>query len=104
MHEDEWKVWRKISNPGFSQPHLISLVSDIVRETRAYRDIPKEYAEAGTMFRLDEATLWFTMDLNAAIALYVLQDLGTRSNMTDSDEGGSPGFQTNQESFGNFSP
>lgn len=71
MPEDEWKGWRKIFNPGFSQTHLLRLVPDIVHETRAYRDLLKEYAEADAMFSLDEATLWFTMDLIGAIVLCV---------------------------------
>ena len=71
MHEDEWKAWRKIFNPGFSQTHIFNLVPHIVRETQAYRDLLKGYAEADTMFRLDEATLWFTMDMIGAIVLCV---------------------------------
>ena len=71
MHEDEWRGWRKIFNPGFSQTHLSSLVPNIVKETRAYRDLLKSYAEADIVVRLDEATLWFTMDLIGAIVLCV---------------------------------
>jgi sterigmatocystin biosynthesis cytochrome P450 monooxygenase len=89
MDEDEWRAWRKIFNPGFSQTHLVSLVPDIVKETRAYRDVLKSYAEADIMFRLDEATLWFTMDLIGAIVLYVGRKSVSWSKLTNLDQGGS---------------
>ncbi|MCJ1323085.1 hypothetical protein MMC15_008436 [Xylographa vitiligo] len=69
MQEEEWRPWRNIFNPGFSAAYLLTLVPDIVRETLAYREVLKECAEAGTMFQLDEVTLWFTMDLIGAIVL-----------------------------------
>ena len=70
MHENEWRSWRNVFNPGFSQAHLFSLVPDIVRETLEYRKTLKHYATEGDMFQLDEVTLWFTMDLIGAIVLY----------------------------------
>ena len=69
MHEDEWKTWRNIFNPGFSQNHLDSLVPGIVRETQEYRNLLRNRAERGSMFLLDEDTLWFTMDMIGAIVL-----------------------------------
>ena len=70
MQEDEWRPWRNVFNPGFSQAHLFSLVPDIVRETLEYRKTLEHYAAEGSMFQLDEVTLWFTMDLIGAIVLY----------------------------------
>lgn len=71
MEEDEWKSWRGIFNPGFSQAHIVKLVPTIVQEALAYRNLLFEHADEGKMFRLDEETLWFTMDMIGALVLYV---------------------------------
>jgi len=69
MGEEEWRVWRNIFNPGFSAAHIQQLVPNIVEETLAYRDLLKDIAKSGKMVELDEATLWFTMDLIGATVL-----------------------------------
>lgn len=71
MEEKEWKMWRNIFNPGFSQAHIFRLIPTIVEEALAYRSLLSEYAERGVMFRLDEETLWFTMDMIGSLLLYV---------------------------------
>jgi cytochrome P450 len=69
MEEVEWKYWRNIFNPGFSQAHIVNMVPTIVHEAMAYRKLLFEFAEKGKMFRLDEETLWFTMDMIGALVL-----------------------------------
>jgi cytochrome P450 len=69
MEEDEWKYWRNIFNPGFSQAHIVNMVPTIVHEALAYRKLLSGFAKSGEMFRLDEETLWFTMDMIGALVL-----------------------------------
>lgn len=63
MHEDEWRTWRNIFNPGFSQAHIFKLVPDVVQEVKAYRDLLHDFAQKKDMFLLDDETLWFTLDM-----------------------------------------
>jgi len=63
MHEGEWRTWRNIFNPGFSQSHIFKLVPDVVQEVKAYRDLLHSFAEKKEMFLLDDETLWFTLDM-----------------------------------------
>lgn len=63
MKEREWKVWRNTFNPGFTQAHIFNLIPTIVQEALAYKELLSEYADQEVMFRLDEETLWFTMDM-----------------------------------------
>ena len=79
MEEDEWRFWRNIFNPGFSQSHLNSLVPDIVHEVKAYRNTLLKYANTKKMILLDEVTLWFTMDMIGAIVLYLFPRLNCRN-------------------------
>ncbi|KAF4634131.1 hypothetical protein G7Y89_g3984 [Cudoniella acicularis] len=69
MEEDEWRSWRSIFNPGFSQAHIFKLVPTIVREALAYRGLLLKYAQGGKIFRLDDETLWFTMDMIGSLVL-----------------------------------
>lgn len=71
MPETEWKSWRALFNPGFSNSYLTSLIPQIVEETMVYRDVLSEHARKGDIFRLDATTLWFTMDLIGRITMYV---------------------------------
>lgn len=69
MAEKEWKPWRAIFNPGFSNTYLTRLIPHIVEETLVYRTVLKEHAQKGAVFRLDTVTLWFTMDLIGRVAM-----------------------------------
>jgi cytochrome P450 len=71
MEETEWRSWRSIFNPGFSQAHIFKLVPTIVHEALAYRKLLFEIAGKGEMVHLDEETLWFTMDMIGSLVLYV---------------------------------
>ncbi|KUJ14100.1 cytochrome P450 [Mollisia scopiformis] len=70
MEETQWRSWRSIFNPGFSQAHIFKLVPTIVHEALVYRKLLLEIAEKGEMVRLDEETLWFTMDMIGSLVLY----------------------------------
>lgn len=71
MPEAEWKSWRALFNPGFSNSYLTGLIPQIVEETLVYRDVLSEHARKGDIFRLDTTTLWFTFDLIGRITMYV---------------------------------
>jgi len=70
MEENEWRYWNNIFSVGFSQAHISKLVPNIVHEALAYRELLLEHAKDGKMFRLDEETLWFTMDMIGSLVLY----------------------------------
>jgi cytochrome P450 len=80
MPVDEWRTWRNIFNPGFSQAHLNSLVPRIVEEVKSYRKLLQSFADRNEMFLLDEETLWFTMDLIGALVLEARLDSKRTSN------------------------
>lgn len=71
MPEIEWKPWRALFNPGFSNSYLTGLLPQIVEETMVYCDVLRDHAQKGGIFRLDTTTLWFTMDLIGRVTMYV---------------------------------
>ena len=71
MPEKEWKPWRAIFSPGFSNTYLTGLIPHMVEETMVYSAILKAHAKKRDIFELDTTTLWFTMDLIGRIAMWV---------------------------------
>ena len=65
----EWSYWRKIFNPGFSNSHLTTLVSDVVEYSIIFCDILNEHAIADDVFRLEEAATRLTIDIIAKTVL-----------------------------------
>lgn len=69
MPEKEWRPWRAIFSPGFSNTYLTGLIPHMVEETMIYYTILREHAQRREIFELDTVTLWFTMDLIGRVAL-----------------------------------
>ena len=63
MREHDWKPWRAVFSRAFSTEHVLSLVPDMVEETRVYCETLRELAEQKEMFQLDLVTLRFTIDV-----------------------------------------
>ena len=90
--EHEWKPWRAIFSPAFSDSYLRSLIPQIVEETMIYHDVLKEKAERKAVFQLDTTTLWFTMDVIGRITMCtILNNCSTlKEIMLTSPQGNSP--------------
>lgn len=69
MSEKEWRPWRAIFSPGFSNTYLTGLIPHMVEETMIYNIILREHAQRREIFELDTVTLWFTMNLIGRVAL-----------------------------------
>lgn len=69
MEGHEWKQWRSSFNPGFSASNITSMIPDMVKEIRTYKDIIREHAIAGDIFPLEAPTLLMSMDIIGRIVL-----------------------------------
>ena len=69
MPPEEWKPWRSLFNPGFSERNLLTHVPHMVEETVVYRDMLSKRARIGEVFQLNNTTLRFTMDLIGRVVL-----------------------------------
>lgn len=69
MDGQEWKTWRSIFNPGFSASHLMTLVPDIVKETRIFCEILHGHAQEETIFPMKSMTDNLAMDVIGQVVL-----------------------------------
>ncbi|KAI9818467.1 MAG: hypothetical protein M1827_000526 [Pycnora praestabilis] len=69
MEGEEWKFWRSIFNPGFSQSNLMTLVPGIVDLALIFCDTLSKHAEADSMFGMEEETSRLTVDVIGWVAL-----------------------------------
>lgn len=63
MKNEQWRHWRTILNPGFSPGSLLDHVSYIVDEVTVFVDILRQYAQRGDLFRMEDKTVWLTLDI-----------------------------------------
>lgn len=71
LEGEQWKLWRKLFNPGFSSGHILSLVPSMVEETLVFRETLVRHAKEGEMFLLEEHALNVALDVIGRAALYV---------------------------------
>lgn len=69
MEGNEWKKWRNTFNPGFSTGHLMTLVSEIMKDTMVFCDILRELAGKRDIFLMDEVTMNLSLDIIGRVAL-----------------------------------
>ncbi len=69
MDGQEWKYWRSIFNPGFSASHLMTLVPDIVGETKVFCDLLQTHAKEQDVFRMKTLTDNLAMDVIGKVVL-----------------------------------
>lgn len=71
MEGQDWKIWRKVFNPGFSAQHMMALVPSMLEALLEFQDILKQHAKKGEVFSLDEAAVNASMDVIGKVTLYV---------------------------------
>jgi cytochrome P450 len=69
MHEQPWKYWRRLFNPGFSTSHMLELVPAIVRETEVFCDVLRRLAATSKVIQLENLTIKLTIDVIGAVSL-----------------------------------
>ena len=69
MDGQEWKYWRSIFNPGFSANHLMTLVTDIVRETTVFCEVLQSHAREQDIFPMKTLTDNLAMDVIGKVVL-----------------------------------
>lgn len=69
MDGREWKYWRNIFNPGFSASHLMTLVTDIVRETTVFCEVLQVRAKEQDVFPMKTLTDNLAMDVIGKVVL-----------------------------------
>ncbi|MCJ1337985.1 hypothetical protein MMC09_003269 [Bachmanniomyces sp. S44760] len=69
MEGKEWKTWRAIFNPGFSQSHLMTLVPGILEDTLTFCEILREQVQKGSICKLEDSTIKLTMDVIGRVTL-----------------------------------
>ena len=69
MDGQEWKYWRDMFNPGFSASHLMTLVPDIVKETKVFLDVLNDQAMKQDIFRMKNLTDNLAMDVIGKVVL-----------------------------------
>jgi cytochrome P450 len=71
LEGNEWKLWRRLLNPGFSAGHMLKLIPSIVEEALIFRDDLIQHGREGKMFLLEDHALNLTLDVIGDVALYV---------------------------------
>ena len=69
MREEEWRPWRTVFNPGFSNSAIVQYIPCIVEEVQIYCEMLRERARAQRMFHLDKMILALTMDIIGHVTL-----------------------------------
>ncbi|KAM0430388.1 hypothetical protein ACHAPT_005734 [Fusarium lateritium] len=73
MEGDEWRIWRKRLNPGFSIQYITSRIPEILEEVEEFRNILKSRAGKdytwGSVFLLESATRNLLLDMSARFFL-----------------------------------
>lgn len=65
----EWRKWRSAFNPGFSNSHLMTLVSQVVQDCQVFADIMNDHAKNNDLFRLEPATVKLTLNIIGRLVL-----------------------------------
>ena len=73
LNGPEWKRWRSICNPGFSNTQIMSLTPFIVRATLAFCAVLEEYANTGKTLILKEPADKWALDVIGEVVLYVIR-------------------------------
>ncbi|KAJ5938110.1 hypothetical protein N7454_004452 [Penicillium verhagenii] len=68
MSGQEWKEWRAIFNPGFSNSSMMDLMPAVVDSVEVFCDILREKAGSGIL-RLDDLTTSLTMEIILKVTL-----------------------------------
>ena len=71
MEGAEWRKWRNIFNPGFSNSHLMTLVPDIMKEISIFCKILRESAEKAEIVSMDTLATKLSLDVIGRAALQV---------------------------------
>lgn len=65
----EWRKWRSAFNPGFSNSHLMTMVSQVVDDCQVFADIMNEHARNNDLFRLEPASIKLTVNIIGRLVL-----------------------------------
>lgn len=65
----EWKTWRNVFNPGFSSSHLMTMVSDMIKDVLTYCEILRERAAGGGVFTMDPLAVNLNLDIIGRLTL-----------------------------------
>lgn len=71
MDGQEWKTWRSLFNPGFSQGTMMENVPHIVSSVQVFCEVLKEKVDGG-LIELDNMTTRLTMDVIMKLTLSVV--------------------------------
>lgn len=63
MDGQEWKMWRSVFNPAFSASHLMTLVPDMIKETRVFCRMLREHARKQDVFTMKALTDDLAIDI-----------------------------------------
>ncbi|KAL9608751.1 MAG: hypothetical protein Q9167_006423 [Letrouitia subvulpina] len=69
LEGDEWKTWRAIFNPGFSINHLMTMVSQMMKDVLIFCEILEQRAATGEVFSMDPLTINLNLDIIGRLAL-----------------------------------
>ncbi|KAM0712458.1 hypothetical protein Q7P37_011554 [Cladosporium fusiforme] len=79
-----WKRWRSAFNPGFSATYLMTLVPDIVDQVSIFSDMMLDRAKNNTLFRMEAATTYLTIDIIGRVVLdHDLNSQTSRNELVD---------------------
>jgi cytochrome P450 len=65
----QWKIWRSLLSPGFAPGYLMGKVGEIVEGAETFSKILDRHAREKSIFRLEMATMRFTLDTIMKISL-----------------------------------
>jgi cytochrome P450 len=69
MEGTEWKSWRNIFSPGFSNGHLMTLVPEMMKEVSTFCEILREKARKPEIVSMDPLTTRLSLDIIGRVAL-----------------------------------
>src|ERR1700712_1681832 len=75
-----WKKSRSLFNPGFSLPHLMTLVPTIVDDALIYRQNIGEHADSGEVRPIEDALAYLTIDIMGHVVLALDLKSQTKKN------------------------
>lgn len=75
-----WKKSRAMFNPGFSLPHLMTLVPTIVDDATIYYQIIGDHADSGEVRPIEAALAYLTIDIMGHVVLDLSLNSQTEKN------------------------
>ncbi|KAF2143198.1 uncharacterized protein K452DRAFT_225574 [Aplosporella prunicola CBS 121167] len=69
MPDVQWKRWRAVFSPGFSNSHMLEQVPKLIDKAQVFCEMLREKARANSVFQLEEATFRLTIDVIGLICL-----------------------------------